>query len=61
MTTEQGHEQSTNGRVRVEKSIEGAREVLRKRRSPLRRLAVPALLMAGVFVLWRRFEQGAGE
>ena len=61
MTTDQ--QRSTNGRVKVEQAISGARETMQKRqKSRLRpgKLLVPALLALGVLALLRRFEQSAG-
>lgn len=61
MTTDQ--QRSTNGRVKVEQAISGAREaMLTSRRSRLRarKLVVPVLLALGVIVVLRRFEQSTG-
>jgi hypothetical protein len=61
MTTDQ--QPSTNGRVKVEKAISGAREAMQashKSRVRPRKLLVPLLLALGVIVVLRRFEQSTG-
>lgn len=61
MTTDQ--QRSTNGRVKVEQAISGAREAMqasRKSRLRPRKLLVPVLLALGVIFVLRRFEQSAG-
>jgi hypothetical protein len=62
MTRERQHEHSTNGRVRVEQAISGARETMQSRKRGgvrPRKLVVPVLLALGVYIL-RRFEETAG-
>jgi hypothetical protein len=54
---------STNGRVKVEQAISGAREAMQARRKGgvrTRRLLVPVLLALGVIFVLRRFEQSTG-
>jgi hypothetical protein len=54
---------STNGRVKVEQAISGAREAMQARRKGgvrTRRLLVPVLLALGVIFMLRRFEQSTG-
>jgi hypothetical protein len=61
MTTDQ--QRSTNGRVKVEQAISGAREAMLERRKGgvrTRRLLVPVLLALGVIFVLRRFEQSTG-
>jgi hypothetical protein len=61
MTTDQ--QRSTNGRVKVERAISGAREAMQasqKGRGRTRRLLVPVLLALGVIFVLRRFEQSTG-
>ncbi len=61
MTTDQ--QRSTNGRVKVEQAITGAREAMqasRKGRVRPRKLLVPVLLALGVIIVLRRFEQSTG-
>ena len=61
MTTDQ--QRSTNGRVKVEQAINGAREAMQARQrggARTRRLLVPVLLALGVIVILRRFEQSTG-
>jgi hypothetical protein len=54
---------STNGRVKVEQAISGAREAMlssqRSRFRP-RKLLVPVVLALGVILVLRRFEQSTG-
>jgi hypothetical protein len=59
MSIEQ-HAHNTNGRVKVEQAVTGAREAMQaspKSRVRLRKLLLPALLALGVIVVLRRFEQ----
>lgn len=61
MTTDQQH--NTNGRMKVEQAITGARDALQerqKRSARPRKLIVPVLLALGVMFVWRRFEQSTG-
>lgn len=61
MTTDQ--QRNTNGRMKVEQAITGARDAMHERqkgRVRPRRLLVPVLLAVGVIVILRRFEQSAG-
>mgnify|MGYP001596875048 FL=1 len=61
MTTDQ--QRSTNGRVKVEQAITGAREAMQasqKGRVRPRKLLVPVLLALGVIFVLRRFEQSTG-
>ncbi len=61
MTTDQ--QRSTNGRVKVEQAISGAREALQSSRKGglrPRRLLLPVLLALGVIFVLRRFEQSTG-
>jgi hypothetical protein len=61
MTTDQ--QRSTNGRVKVEQAVSGAREAMQARRRGsvrTRRLLVPVLLALGVIFVLRRFEQSTG-
>jgi hypothetical protein len=54
---------STNGRVKVEQAISGARDAMQARRRGgvrTRRLLVPVLLALGVIFVLRRFEQSTG-
>jgi hypothetical protein len=63
MTRERQHEHSTNGRVRVEQAISGARETIQARKRGgvrPRKLVVPVLLALGVIYILRRFEESAG-
>lgn len=63
MTLEQRHEHSTNGRVRVEQAVSGARETMQARKQRgvrPRKLVVPVLLALGVIYILRRFEESAG-
>jgi len=61
MTTDQQH--NTNGRVKVEQAVSGAREAMQERQKRgvrPRKLVVPVLLALGVIVILRRFEQSTG-
>ena len=61
MTTDQQH--STNGRMKVERAITGARDAMQERQKSAarpRKLLVPVLLALGVIFVWRRFEQSTG-
>lgn len=61
MTTDQ--QRSTNGRMKVERAITGARDAMQERqkgRVRPRKLLVPVLLAVGVIVILRRFEQSTG-
>ncbi len=61
MTTDQ--RRSTNGRVKVEQAITGAREAMQasqKGRLRPRKLIVPVLLALGVIYVLRHFEQSTG-
>ena len=61
MTTDQ--QRSTNGRVKVEQAISGAREAMpgaQKGGVRPRKLLVPVLLALGVIFVLRRFEQSTG-
>ena len=61
MTTDQ--QPSTNGRVKIEQAIRGAREAMQaahKSRVRTRKLLVPVLLAVGVIFVLRRFEQSTG-
>jgi hypothetical protein len=61
MTTDQ--RRSTNGRVKVEQAISGAREAMQSREKGRVRpgkLLVPVLLALGVIFVLRRFEQSTG-
>jgi hypothetical protein len=61
MTTDQ--RRSTNGRVKVEQAISGAREAIEQRKKGgvrSRKLLVPVLLALGVILVLRRFEQSTG-
>ena len=61
MTTDQ--KRSTNGRVKIEQAITGAREAMQERqkgRVRPRKLLVPVLLALGVIIVLRRFEQSTG-
>jgi hypothetical protein len=61
MTTDQ--QRSTNGRVKIEQAIRGAREAIqapRKGRVRPRKLLVPVILALGVIFVLRRFEQSTG-
>ncbi len=61
MTTDQQH--STNGRMKVEQAISGARDAMQtrqKRGVRPHKLLVPVLLALGVIVILRRFEQSTG-
>ena len=61
MTTHQ--HRNTNGRVKVEQAINGARETMQQRQKRgLRpgKLLVPVLLALGVIAVLRKFEQSTG-
>ena len=63
MTADQQQQHSTNGRLRVERAIDDARETMQERkRSGVRprKLVVPVLLALGVIYVLRRFEQSTG-
>jgi hypothetical protein len=62
MTTESHH--NTNGRMKVEQAISGARDAMQERQKSggrSRKLLVPVLLALGVMFVWRRFEQSTGD
>lgn len=62
MTTDQQHH-STNGRMKVERTITDARETMQERKKAgvrPRKLLVPIVLALGVILVLRRFEQSTG-
>jgi hypothetical protein len=62
MTADQ-QQHSTNGRLRVERAIDDARETMQSRKRGgirPRKLVVPVLLALGVIYVLRRFEQSTG-